>query len=428
MRVKFLPKNQGFSLIYLIIIIFIISSLIGYFYYYYGNTLLKKDSSDLSKTNINQESPKVIQAGILTSPKISIQETKPEVVTNTKPIQVAVTNPPKNIKTNPVPQPVIQNPTPVYPAVPQVPKSTKILNKKIFLVIFNPKIDGMSTIDKFGWNNPDSITGGAISFFKEVTEGRLNYTVAKRQVIESFPVKVDKFTYTSDTYKKCMSSSNKGSDCHNPDTADYLEILKNTGACELLNNGEIDELWIWGGPYFGFWESNVAGPKAFFVNSGPTTGSTCKKMLPIMGYNYERGLNEAVHNFGHRTESVMKEVYGSWDPQSTHGWNKFSLLDKDKKNLAGCGNTHFTSGSTQDYQYNPKGTFKSNCQEFKNFPFIKGEYRDITCSEWGCSELGYDKYWWKNLPQNDGRSTDKFVNKEIYNNWLLYIFDFSWID
>jgi len=223
-----------------------------------------------------------------------------------------------------------------------------------------------------------------------------------------------------------MTSNNKSSDCHNPDIANYLDILKLTDACTLLNKGEIDELWMWGGPYFGFYESNVAGPKGFFVNSGPTTGSTCEKILPIMGFNYERGQNEAIHNFGHRAESVMKEVYGSWKPEKTHGWNSFSLLDKDVKGKAGCGNIHYTSNSTREYIYDTTSKVLSNCAEYKFFPNINGVYKEVSCSAWGCNELGYYKYWWTNFPQNEGKSIDPIINKEIQNNWLLYVFDFAW--
>ena len=30
-----------------------------------------------------------------------------------------------------------------------------------------------------------------------------------------------------------------------------------------------------------------------------------------MGYNYERGLNEEIHNFGHRAESVFMQSHES---------------------------------------------------------------------------------------------------------------------
>jgi len=300
------------------------------------------------------------------------------------------------------------------------------LTKKVYLLVFNPKIANKGTIEHFSWNNPEALSLGVANFFREVTGNKLSYSIVKKQIIEVFPQKEDGFVYNSSSYLNCMNSSNKDTDCHQPDTASYLEILRISQACELLNSGEIDELWMWGGPYFGFWESNVAGPKGFFVNSSPTEGSTCKKILPIMGFNYERGLNEAVHDFGHRAESIMKEVYGTWTPESTHGWNKFSLLDKDVKGKAGCGNTHFTPGSTQDYQYDPSQNIFSNCHEFKNFPNIKGEYKLINCSVWDCDELKFYKYWWSNLPQNDGKYYDNYSQKEILNNWLFYIFDFTW--
>jgi hypothetical protein len=36
--------------------------------------------------------------------------------------------------------------------------------------------------------------------------------------------------------------------------------------------GEIDEIWLFGGPYFGFYESRMAGPGAFWCNAPPLPG------------------------------------------------------------------------------------------------------------------------------------------------------------
>jgi len=369
-------------------------------------------TEEITINNTSQESNKILTP--IEIPAEEVKLTAPKVNANPFPIKV-VTSPPRATTPAPVTTP---------PSTPNY--STTKLNKKIYLVIFNPVINGKTTVNNFNWNNPDTLTQNVMNFFKDVTGGRVTYSIAKRTSIDTFPIKQDGFKYDSTSYLKCMTSQNKSSDCHNPDTANYLEILKLTDACTLLNNGEIDELWMWGGPYFGFYESNVAGPNAFYVNSGPTTGSTCNKILPIMGFNYERSSNEAIHNFGHRAESVMKEVYGSWKPEKTHGWNSFSLVDKDVKGQAGCGNTHFTSASTKDYQYDPSQKVLSNCDEYMYFPNIKGVYKEVSCSAWGCSQIGYYKYWWTRFPQNTGKSIDSFTNKEISNNWLIYVFDFAW--
>lgn len=87
-----------------------------------------------------------------------------------------------------------------------------------------------------------------------------------------------------------------------------------------------------------FWESNLAGPNGYGLNSPPTVGSTCNRLLPIMGFNYERTYDLMMHSFGHRLESAMVQVYGGWQPDESTAWNRFSLLNKNMAGHAGCGN------------------------------------------------------------------------------------------
>ncbi|WP_322488133.1 hypothetical protein [Chloroflexus sp.] len=54
--------------------------------------------------------------------------------------------------------------------------------------------------------------------------------------------------------------------------------------CGKANRGEIDEVWIYNGPYFGFFESSLVGPNAFRYNSPPVAmPHTCNRLIPIMG-------------------------------------------------------------------------------------------------------------------------------------------------
>ncbi len=41
--------------------------------------------------------------------------------------------------------------------------------------------------------------------------------------------------------------------------------------------------------------------------------NSCERLVPIMGQIPERELDCATHNFSHRMESAMRQVYGSWE-------------------------------------------------------------------------------------------------------------------
>ena len=292
---------------------------------------------------------------------------------------------------------------------------------KVLLVIYNPVLEsqgGQKLTAYKGWNDPDSLTTSLMDEMKTVSGGLANYSIAQRIELDEIPVKGDGFQYTDDSYLACASSG--GKDCHNPDGADYLKILEKVDACGKRNRGEIDEVWMWGGPWFGYWESNLTGPGSYWYNSGPTTGSTCEKILPIMGYSYERGLNEMFENFGHRVESAMKQVYGSWEAKFTHNWNKFALLDVDSSGKGGCGNAHLAVNAPTNSGYNTTDTrtVASDCDDFSNYPNLTGNFKQTSCDAWGCNPTGYYRWWYSHLPKNDGNGPDS-----TYNSWWTYLLD-----
>ncbi|MDO8452182.1 MAG: Ig-like domain-containing protein [bacterium] len=292
---------------------------------------------------------------------------------------------------------------------------------RVLLVIYNPVLEsqgGQKLTTYKGWQDPDSLTTSHMNEMKTVSGGLANYSVAERVELDEFPVLEDSFQYTDETYLQCVSSG--GSNCHNPNMADYLKILEKVDACGKRNRGEIDEVWMWGGPWFGFWESNLTGPGAYFYNSSPTEGSPCEKLLPVMGYSYERGLNEMFENFGHRVESAMKQVYGSWEAKFTHNWNKFALLDADVPGKGGCGNAHLAVNAPTNTGYNTTDTrtVASDCDDFLDYPNINGEFKQISCSEWGCNPTGYYRWWYSHIPKNDGNGPDG-----TYNSWWTYLLD-----
>lgn len=298
------------------------------------------------------------------------------------------------------------------------PRPTGVYSPKVLLLIYNPILksrDNKKVVDYNGWNNPDTLTSSFIKDINRASHGIVNYTITQRIEINDFPIKTDSFKYTEDSYLDCVVS--RGTRCHNPDRANYLAMINIAGACGKKNRGEIDELWIWGGPWFGYWESNLAGNNAFWYNSPPTTGSACQKPLPIMGFNYERGEAEMLHDMGHRLESVMAKAYRSAAEDPNNPWNKFSRRDSQMPNQGGCGITHFPVNASFEYGYSDPKTVKSNCTDFDKFPKLSGQYTDVNCSTWQCTQLGFFMWMFGNLPHSFGITDGKL------NNWWGYIVD-----
>lgn len=176
-----------------------------------------------------------------------------------------------------------------------------------------------------------------------------------------------------------------------------------------------------GGPYFGFYESRLTGPEAFWYNAPILEGTTCQKQLPIMGFSYARGVPEMIENFGHRTESVLKHLYLGWEPNESTLWNTFTLKNRDVPFLARCGNIHYAPNSLSDYDWANTTTVASACEDWINFPALTGTTQQFNCERYGCqySGYGFKKWWFSHLPKAPGRTDGKL------NNWWRYIVDYE---
>jgi len=168
-------------------------------------------------------------------------------------------------------------------------------NKKVFLLVYDPILSSGQDLNTYmGWPAYSTLVQGIIDSFLNASHGQLQYTIAQSQVVtDEWPVKIDGFRYTEETYLQVMQGLVAG---HSPDEVNYDLIIDQFDICGKLNRGEIDELWMYGAPYFGFYESRLVGPSAYYYNSPPLAGThNCNKLLPIMGLSYERGIAEAIH-------------------------------------------------------------------------------------------------------------------------------------
>jgi hypothetical protein len=296
--------------------------------------------------------------------------------------------------------------------------------KKVYVIVYDPLLQNGQKLSEYKhWSDYSLLTQKTIDFFKQASSNKLNYTIVETTIITAgWPALTDGFSYTESDYLAVLAGQQTP---HSPNGVDYNKIVNSTefDICGKANRGEIDEVWIYNGPWFGFYESTLVGPGAYFLNSNPVSGSHgCNKIVPIMGPSVERQIDEAVHNFTHRTESTMKKVYGSWSENNTsHNWNKFALVKAQSPNYpySGCGSSHYPPNGTADYDYANTSTISSNCDDFFNYPNLSDPLQvlqPVTCSIWGCTGIGYYNYWYNHFPSGTGCGPDN-----VANNWWNYI-------
>jgi hypothetical protein len=175
-------------------------------------------------------------------------------------------------------------------------------------------------------------------------------------------------------------------------------------------------------PYGGMYESQLTGNGAFWLNSPPLTGNSCTDQLPIMGLNYERGLAEAIHSYGHRVESTLLHVYGRWDANAPtlNNWEKFASYNLTNPSNAHMGNIHYPPNGTSDYDYANPSNVITYADNWVHYPFLSSQTRTIDCAEWGCDQLGYMMWWHRHLPHYICKD-----NSGVLNNWWTYIVDYN---
>jgi hypothetical protein len=273
------------------------------------------------------------------------------------------------------------------------------------------------------WTDPRKLAEGYIADVKEASGGFIQYRIVEWKDIDTFHTKIDGFTYTPEQYMECRRT---GKGWHQPDTADYPKTFRDYGVLPLIDRGKVDEVWFFGGPYFGYNESAMAGPGAFYINGEVYDKVPAKRAFAIMGFNYERGVAEMLHDLCHRTESTMARIYGGWEADKlTTNWARFAANFAQSKGVAAVGTCHWPPNAEHDYDYANPRTVQSCADDWLNYPDLTGQTKPVNCETWGGPDYqrSYMKWWFSHLPRATGVNADGRLN-----NWWRYVFDFNRYD
>jgi hypothetical protein len=312
-------------------------------------------------------------------------------------------SPPASPKTPPAPRGDLQAPAPVHP--------------KVLAIVHNPLIrarGGAKAQKAYGWQDPDTLAQGYADDLRLASSGYANYHIVERVELNEFPLKKDGYRYTDETFEKAWTTRK----FHDPDAVDYLALVRQFKMIERVDAGEIDEVWLLGFPYCGYYESIMCGQNAFWCNAPALAGTEHgKRKFVIMGFNYERGVGEMLENMGHRVESMMSKVYA--DKRGDDNlWEKFIRYDKKFPAQAEVGNVHFAPNSERDYDWGNPRPVPSRADTWLNFPDLSGESRIMTTQDWGGGDIRKHHVWWlTRLPHWVGSTNG------VSWNWWEYAVD-----
>lgn len=232
-------------------------------------------------------------------------------------------------------------------------------------------------------------------------------------------------------------------------------LYEHYNLCDLLLEGEINEVWIWAGTADG---EELAHLLEWYT-SGPTWGTSwipgsvpnCGEIVTTMVYNYTREAGESVHSYGHRMEALLAHQAETACDFHTNTWpwplglpvghdscpedqaldDRYAYVARafeGNDNIAGCGNVHYPPniskayqdefGSSAEYRYDSLILEDTICPDWS----MDGSatVSQVNCEDWACSQPGYQIWWMQNFPGY--QNTNRNRAGEYHQNWWELLF------
>lgn len=325
------------------------------------------------------------------------------------------------------------------------PEKAEPLEVKVALVIQDPAIQtpqGYKRIHElFNWRHPDTLASRLVFHFREATDSVVVFQFVETKNDGKLFTRYYGNFLTGQQYYNLLKEPGWPSLKAAADSGklyfDYREFVKYYEYDVKRNDGRIDEVWVFAAPYLGMYESQLMGPNAFWWNSPPIRdGTALTKLLSVMGLNYERGVDQAFHSFGHRTESAIVQAYyqaqgRTWNDTSSSptAWDLFTRIDKRMSGQAHVGNVHYPPNGANDYDYGNMRSVKSYAENWFRYPYLLDRSAFVNADTWRYEppdnlaetqeHLGYLRWWYNHLPRYVG------VTDGVLNNWWHYVVDYE---
>jgi len=288
-----------------------------------------------------------------------------------------------------------------------------LFRPRVLLVIYDPLYSGTPLHTVKGWNEPKALTNSLRAGLQYGSHSTVDYQIVEvRRITDRLPwfeggwrytptelmdIINAPDAYTRDVRRKCTTPGTE-STCPR---FDYVAFANEFNLKARMEGNELDEVWVMAPPWTQMYESRMLGTNAYWCNAPAETRVASFRNFVVMGYNYERGVAEALHSYGHRAESILNRAYRA---QSTGNlWDKFNDLHREKPNLAGVGWVHHPPNAAvgTDYDYANTTYVLSSADAWLRNPLVSPDSlprRNMNCTEWGCSQEGFLRWWFYHMP------------------------------
>jgi hypothetical protein len=283
--------------------------------------------------------------------------------------------------------------------------------------------DGLPLSVDQNWNDPPGLQEQYRADVATASGGIVTQRLVNSTTIRAYPVKLGGFEFTNATYQGCLVDS---APSYCSALIDYGMVLntvydrRSGSACQALREGRVDEIWLWGGPWFGYLEQLLVAPNTLCVR--------VRQPFVVMGFSYERGEPEMLHDLGHRAEALVQAGIGlalwdRFDGQRPRYAEDFSCPaqpdaahpEVDPTN-GHAGNVHFPPNAYCHYQYDRDFPVLSDADDWANFPDLTGQQTIVNSSTWGGTQRGFLIWWLGRFPRHAGSALG------VENDWWRYVY------
>lgn len=296
---------------------------------------------------------------------------------------------------------------------------------RVFVINYVPVVEaeGNKTVGQiFGWSNPYTNTENHRVDMELASHDYLRIYLLPQVTVDEYPIFDNGYRFTDSTFTNAWRTRTfPAGHC------DENAMIQEFDLVRRVDCGDIDEIWVQAVPGFAMWETTMAGPGAYWCNSGPVSGTNGNRLFVMTFFNYERQNDVMLEDWGHRSESILGvKVYGNWDSASERTtWDKFTRYDKIAPGRASCGNVHFPPNGTSDYDYANPTLVSSDADDWLNYPNFTGARKLMNRSNWATPYAGdyhrnYHIWWYQRMPHIPGVGPD---GKQA--NWWKYIVDMN---
>jgi hypothetical protein len=266
------------------------------------------------------------------------------------------------------------------------------------------------------WGDPYYLNPAAEQFLERISSREVDIRMTT-EVLDAWPPRTNGGTYTDETFVWDFEDPvnlrfGPGRDFAYQVMMDTVLPTQGVSLTDLVNAGDVDEVWVWTDPTAGMYEAVMAGPAAYNLNGGPIALNNLSRRVTIMGWTFERNLDWALHSYAHRVEGVMTHLGFS-------EWSHFTRLHRDHPGLGSVGTVHLPFNAPEDppppadpvdYAYYERTGQLTDEADWYNYPDFTGE-RDVkNCEEWNCYHPDYMEWWHDHIPNYAGTGNNWWPN------------------